>query len=263
MTAFYSSRAVPRRVFGEGTALLGKFYETMEQEAPGAWLLNETFLGMWDDTTALNEWVMPDGFRVLIKVMDRVSEVVHFLNQPFEVTRKVNQPMPDGRSLGANSTHSVDGLIVREMGRRCMYDPVMIQKIKNMKIITSRSMNRPLDRKLRELWSLYEYSGFLSVRILQYIDEKNFGLVDYKTIMKLISTLPPKPFKLVAVHDCFRFLPNYGNDVRRQYNIIMADIAKSNLLQFMTVQITRNPNLKVNKLADLSSRVMEANYALS
>lgn len=262
MTALYSSRAVPRRVFGEGSELLAKFYETMEQEAPGAWYLNESFLGMWDHTTALNEWILPDGFRVLDKVMDRTSETIHFLNQPFEITRKVNRPIPEGRSLGANVTHSLDGMVVREMGRRCTYDPRMIQEIKDISVWTTTSLNRFKDQKLVELWKLYEYSGFLSARILQFLDSKNAGLVDRKIIMALIASLPPKPFRIMTIHDCFRCLPNYGNDLRWQYNTILADISRSNMLQFITTQLVKK-QITVNKLSKMDVLVQNANYALS
>src|SRR6185437_12714614 len=55
MTAFYSSTAVPKRVFGEGD-LLEVFYNTLQRNAPGAWEINETMLAVWDDTALENTW---------------------------------------------------------------------------------------------------------------------------------------------------------------------------------------------------------------
>ena len=105
MTAFYSSTAVPKRVFGEG-ALLDIFYETMESEAPGPWEVTKTMLAIWDNEALVNEWVMPDNFHVKVKVMGQETDYVNFLNKPYEVNYSVNKPIEGGRSLGANMIHS-------------------------------------------------------------------------------------------------------------------------------------------------------------
>ena len=79
MTSFYSSTAVPKRVFGEG-ALLDIFYETMESEAPGPWEVTKTMLAIWDNEALVNEWVMPDNFHVRVKVMGQETGYIIFLN---------------------------------------------------------------------------------------------------------------------------------------------------------------------------------------
>lgn len=105
MTSCYGSTAMPKEVFGDGP-LLTCFYETMEAMAPGVWELNKAMLAIWDPTALRHDWIMPDNFHVGVKVMSQTSETVHFLNEPFHVLRKVNAPMENGRSLGANMTHS-------------------------------------------------------------------------------------------------------------------------------------------------------------
>lgn len=100
MTSLYSSKAVPKRIFGEGE-LLDVFYGVMAEAAPGAWELNEAMLTFWNPEALSHDWVLPDNFHVKVKVMDSVKETVHFLNQSFEVFHKVNRPMDEGRSLGA------------------------------------------------------------------------------------------------------------------------------------------------------------------
>jgi len=117
MTSLYNSTAVPKQVFGEGQ-LLDLFYKTMVEKAPGAWELNTAFLEMWDSTAWSNDWVLPDNFHVRVKVMGKGREYVQFDNAPYEITYEVNAPQRKGRSLGANVVHSIDGMIVRELGLR-------------------------------------------------------------------------------------------------------------------------------------------------
>lgn len=264
MTGLYGSVAVPKRVFGEGMQLK-VFYEVMAELAPAAWELNQAFLDMWDATTYSHNWVLPDNFHVNVKVMSQVKEVVQFMNEPYETFHSVNEPTDEGRSLGANTIHSIDGMIVREITRRCDYDIDMVLKIigaMNQKDHAS-GIGRPKDIMVEILWGRYLESGYLSARILEYLDGGNMGIVDSAVIWELIESLPEKPFKVIAVHDCFRVLPNYGNDLREQYNNQLMLIAKSNLLQDLLGQIVGR-KLSIGKLdVNMWKDIPFTNYALS
>lgn len=262
MTALYGSTAMPKKVFGEGE-LLGVFYDTMADLAPGAWELNEAFLSLWNPNAYTHDWVLPDNYHVHIKVMSQVADTVNFLDAPYEVTYNVNAPIENGRSLGANTIHSIDGMIVREITRRCDYDPVLVATIRRVLGSGSVRGDRPKDQLLRSLWDHYRASGYLSARILDVIDGENAGWVDQRVVLELIDSLPAKPFKVVSVHDCFRCLPHYGNDLRRQYNIQLALIAKSELLSYLVTQIVQRPVTigKIDRL--LYKDIAHTNYALS
>lgn len=264
MTSFYGSQAIPREVFGEGR-LLSVFYDTMKERAPGAWEINEALLAIWDPTKLIYSWVLPDNFHVHIKVMGKVSETVHFLNEPFEVDYRLNMPVEGGRSLSANMVHSVDGMIVREMQRRCNYDPAVIDRATHLTAYGSNHTrdDRKRDQMVKLLWKHFEDTGFLSVRILDHLDNGNFGLVDREKITSLLNSLPTKPFEIMTVHDCFRCLPNYGNDLRQQYNNILAEIAESDLLSSLVSQMTGR-TITVDKYdSSLGSDIRHTNYALS
>ena len=61
----------------------------------------------------------------------------------------------------------------------------------------------------------------------------------------------------------FRVLPNYGNDLRRQYNQLLAEVAKSELLSFLVSQIVKR-RISVTKIdPKLHEDILEANYSLS
>lgn len=262
MTSLYGSKAQPKRVFGDGTPLLRLFYEVMQKHATGVWELNESLLGLWDPNALVNSWVLPDGFNVNVKVMDKIVEPIHFLNAPYELERLVNKPTQEGRSLPANITHSIDGMVVREMNRRCNFNYDKIIRVAEGFNYSGDRKDRPKDQKLMQLWDRYKVSGFLSARVFDYVDNENIGLVDYKVLNQLIMTMPQKSFQVISVHDCFRCLPNYGNDLRRQYNQIMSEIAGSNLLSDIVSQLIHRP-VKINKMGNLTQKVKEANYALS
>lgn len=263
MTALYGSTAVPKRVFGEGH-VLEVFFRTMMEQAPGAWELNEAFLALWDPEATSNDWVMPDNFHVHVKVMDMVKTRIHFLNQPFDVFHKANQPVESGRSLGANMIHSVDGMVVREITRRCDHDVNQVEEVKAaLKAGLDPDFKHPKAAMLRTLWEHYQQSGYLSARVLDYLTPKTAGLVDEAVIMELLDSLPEKPFKVVSIHDCFRVHPNYGDDLRKQYNLQLSLIARSNLLEHLLTQLTRS-SMKIDKLdPNMHIDVLNTNYALS
>lgn len=265
MTALYSSVAVPKRVFGEGE-LLALFYEILSTMAPAAWELNETMLDLWNPTATSHDWVMPDNFHAHIKVIDTVSDTIHFENQPFHVAYKVNQPIPEGRSLGANMVHAIDGMIVREIVRRCDYNQQQVERIADL-----LAGGQPLRKETRSaddkmvvtLWDHYLATGYLSARILSHLNEENLAHTDFQVIRELLQSLPAKPFKVIPIHDCFRCLPNYGNDLRRQYNNQLYLIARSNLLSSIISQLIGKP-VAIGKLDHtLELDILDTNYALS
>jgi hypothetical protein len=272
MTSLYGSKAVPKRVFGEGQ-LLDVFYQTMKQKAPGAWELNEAFLALWNANALDHSWILPDNFHVRIKVITQLRETVHFNNEPFDVFYNENIPMPEGRSLGANTIHSIDGMIVRELTRRCDYNPKQIDQLRQQlaRGPISRSgwgtdNTSAGDQLVMTLWQHYQDTGYLSARILELLRPGNLGHVDPVVIRDLLDSLPEKPFKVVSIHDCFRCLPHYGNDLRRQYNLQLEMIAQSNLLSSIIAQIIQQPinTVHIGKLdPSLHQDIAQTNYALS
>lgn len=265
MTSLYGSTAMPKKVFGEG-ALLDVFYAAMKRNAPAAWELNEAFLAMWDPEAFKHSWVLPDNFHVHVKVMDQVKETVHFLNQPFDVFYNVNMPTPEGRSLGANTIHSIDGMIVRELTRRCSFNP---EQVTFLRELISQECDYPArvasdkDKLVVALWEHYNTTGFLSARILDVLNADNLGHVDRSVITDLLDSLPAKPFNVVSIHDCFRCLPTYANDLRYQYNLQLQMIAQSDLLGNLISQII-GKRVHIGKLdPNLYIEIIDSNYALS
>lgn len=264
MTAFYGSEAIPKAVFGEGK-LLQAFFETLEEQTPYVWELNKAFLAMWNPDALKYSWVLPDNFHVNMKVTGKIEETVEFMGEPFTTERFENRPVDQGRALGANITHSIDGMIVRELLRRCAYEPNQVKHVQSVVYEgpgALRDASSSDGQMVAKLWELYEKSGYLSARILEHLDSSNVHLVNTDPVQDLLDSLPPKPFRIVPVHDCFRVHPNYGNDLRRQYNTQLALVAQSNMLQFLLSQVV-GKTITINKQADLAPEILDADYALS
>lgn len=271
MTSLYGSTAQPKNLFGQGTPALQLFYDIMESEIPGAWNLNLMLKALWQPYATQHSWTLPDGFNVCMDVESVQSTEIVFNSQPVQVFTKKLKGTPTGRSLSPNIVHSVDGMIVREMTRRCMHDSRQIERTSiackiAMKRKTKRSSTTGKGRKkditLERIWSRFLASGFLSVRVIDLIDENNVGMICPYQVMGLIDTLPPEPFPLLSIHDCFKCHPNYGNSLRRQYNQILSNLAASDVLGDIATQIT-GTKVKLSKLGDISKFILDANYSLS
>lgn len=261
MTSLYGSTATPEAVFGEYIEL---FYSTMETMAPGAWDLNQGLQDLWTMFTASDySWVLPDNFHAYIET--KKSELVpfSFLNTTYKMVKKIDGRPDFHKGLGPNVIHSIDGFIVREMFRRCSYDPKVIQRVKDLIMLNASGTNGRSAKMVQTLWNHYKTTGFLSTRIFDYLHADTMGLVDPLIIADLVDTLPAKPFQMVSVHDCFRCHPNYGNDLRRQYQLILADLNDSTLLQSLCSQVA-GKRVPVKKLGKLTRQtIMESNYCLS
>ena len=264
MTAFYGSEAKPKEVFGEGIRLK-TFENVMETVASGPWALNKFLLQCGNPDANRYVWVLPDNYHAVIKVMVPEVQTVNFLGKPFDITRMVQGTEEKTRMLSANITHSIDGMVVREMLRRCNYDPDLVKAVREL-CDEGPSEYGEIEGNLgmvQELWGHYEKSGFLSLSILDYLDPCTIAYVDRQVVADMIDTMPKKPFPVLTVHDCFRCHPNYGNDLRRQYNQILSDIAKSDLLGFILSQVL-GQEFSAGKLDDsLWQDILETDYALS
>lgn len=268
MTSLYGSEAQPKRVFGEG-ALLDTFYETMEEEATGIWKLNQFLSGIWQKDALAHGWELPDGFNVEVKVMDTVTHQAHFMGRPVSYSTKVNQPMEEGRSIPANTTHSIDGMVVREILRRCWYNSEILDQAKRL---CQQQVNAPYEktdfnsenvRMVKKLVALSQETGFISARIIDHIDLDSVAHIPAEVdVLGMLNELPETPFRVLTVHDCFRVHPNYGNDLRKQYNLILSHISSSTLIDKIISEIT-GESVHLERMDDITDHIVHANYALS
>ena len=262
MTAFYGSTRTPENTFGDKVDL---FYDTVSNMAPGAWQLNLDLQEVWHRLRgSVYSWTMPDNFHACIETKKPEYQDFTLLGKNLVITKYVDGRPDFHKGLGPNVIHSVDGFIVREMIRRCSYRPEKILEILELiKAGDTHGTTGASAPMVQTLWDQFKRTGFLSTRIFDYLYKDTLGLVDAGHILDLISSLPMQPFQLVTNHDCFRCHPNYGNDLRRQYNTILADINDSKMLQAIVSEILGRP-IKIRKFGTIDRNlILNSNYALS
>ena len=209
MTHFYGSQANPKSVFGENTIELQKFYEMVQIIAPGANMLRDDLIALWQANALQHHWTLPDGFNAVVKVMVPMEDSfeVNELNSSFTHRYWVNQGQKAGLSLAANVIHSVDGMIVREMNRRANYDLLKVQRVYELLTSSTKAGSvKPSvsDTRLAQALKLTESHKFVSAVLIEFIDHLNIHMVPHwvrKELIEIIEKmLAHKPFPIVAIH---------------------------------------------------------------
>lgn len=195
MTSLYGSTAVPKKHFGRGK-LLNIFYHTLEECIPGAWALNLGLQNLWQAHAPSHDWVLPDNFHVHVKEMNPQQHFVQFRDGPVAVEITMNQGTKDGLSLCPNIVHSIDGMVVREMTRRCSMSQ---QEVFDR--IVSRKASEADEDMVAILWARYLESGFLSSRILDHLGSQHIEIFYEDVVRSLVQSLPFKGFSIMSIHD--------------------------------------------------------------
>lgn len=263
MTHFYSSTAMPKKIFGDGVEL-DKFYEAQELVAEGACIAMEHFQSAWQPYAPEHEWVLPDGFHVKVRNQKEVTYEAHipYIEARVKKITKVFEGTEKGRSISANITHSIDGMVVREMQRRCNYDPIILLGAKNI-------VDRELDKRGVINYVPANRDDFCSLVLAEDIYHANSAdmfdtkhLLQIKELMENILVNPS--FPILTVHDEFKAHPNYCNHMRQHFNNIIAELAESNIASDILAQIHGVPTYNFPKLDPrVVKKIRQANYGLS
>lgn len=280
MTSYYGSKAVPKEIFGEDTPELEAFYSAATTVAPGAWELLQDLLASWQPYALSHTWVLPDGFKAVVKVMEKVKariEVDELTHATFTYEFYENLGRKKGLSNVANVTHSMDAWLLRSMHRRCNYDRNMVEYVAQcieMELIERSTRGEPkrdaieefMTPKVKYYIDRYNQSTLADVVILPHLDQATVTCLSTEHLQGLAGILTGmlqyQPFELVTVHDEFRSHANNCNWVRWQYKEIMAEIAESSVIDDIASQIYGSP-MQFNKLSfNLSAQVRASNYAI-
>ena len=268
MKGGYGSVAVPKELFGD---LIGYYEQAFLNIAPGAAELLPEMLNAWDPTKLVNQWTQADGFEVVIPVMDTKCtriQVDELGGASITVEYKENMPLDFSASLVANTVHSVDALVVRNMIRRCSYNKPQVESVLYVLETLLDAGNDPCvmtDKHIIKYVSLAQRFNWIDPVIISFIDMENINQLPNWYAIRLIKLIKMMlvypPFDLLTVHDAFRCHANNANAVRYWYKEILASIAESNILSCIMSDIlgVKGTYPKLGNIGDL---IRQSNYAL-
>jgi hypothetical protein len=269
MPYFYGSKACPVQAFGKDTPELAAFYQALETVAPGAAALMPIMLAAWQPFAEEHSWHMADGFEVRVKVTDMKDtkiEIDELDHACFTYRHEVVQGSEKGRAIPANVIQSIDGLIVREMNRRCNYNKAQLTRVKRLLIKrqNQRMWNHVVLDSIQKLWHKHHFTSMVDVENLTWAEIKFFDFDYVDQLLKLINRSLSRPsFPVIMIHDEFQCHPNYMNYVRQTYIELLAEISDSTMLEAILTEITGQP-VTINKLTtSVSQLILRSEYALS
>jgi len=174
----------------------------------------------------------------------------------------VNEGTEKGLSLAANAIHAIDGMVVREMNRRCNYDIDAVIKASDL-------LAHELSQRTPAIITQACKTKFVSLNQINNLTEesvKRLSIVTltrlYELVMKVL--VESKPFELVTIHDAFKSLANNMNTVRYWYKEILAELADSHIMQDILRQIHNNPKLTLDRASeDLGDLIRNSNYGIA
>lgn len=272
MTHYYGSRMKPIELFGEGTPEYYAFYQMLNDKSPGANALMQILLSTWDRDATKHSWVLPDGFHAHCRVeyaIDAEIEVDQLNHSQFthrfyenmstnEFQAKVGQEVPNGLSNAANCVHSIDGMICREMQRRCNYNPKLLRS--KLRIITDEL------KKRSQFVTCPKPDTFLSVRWVNELTEEKAVKLSTAELLQMLylvdECLQYKPFPVITIHDAFRCHANNMNTVRYWYKEMLAELAESNTLNSILMEVS-DGKVSVEIKDNIADKIRQSNYALS
>lgn len=263
MTYFYGSTAEPEKELGAGSELLDEFYYMCSKKLKGAYELRNDLIDVWCPDTEEYSWTLPDGFKVVIRVVNSrmeeiyIDELKHTYHHEFkEIGTRDHAVM-----LAANVVHSIDAYMVREMHRRCNYTAFETVTGFDLK---ERKDNLELAMLLNHENFIVETTMPMSLRQAceTHIDDMSWSDVvrAYEVINDVLSR---KSFELITIHDAFKCLPNHVQSMREHYREILAELAESDLLSSIFSDLTGEDEVYENVRNGLTKTEMAAHIRKS
>lgn len=251
----------------------------------GIYGMRQACLDAWDEDALEHKWELPDGYEIHQVITqdtfarDILTGQYIYPAKRVEITLNGKQRGIDcrwskvgkrskkesgTRSIGANLIHSLDAFLMREIVRRCKQD-FNIKPEEFKEVITSGSDIVVQDAKAMDIYNMWKDTNVVSLNILNHLHYGDYLPRPYwEAIVEVINALPKEGFDIRPIHDEFACLPRFANSMRKQFNMLIAELYKSNMLDYFCNQfelLDIKPMNDVNP--EMVERILEADYLLS
>lgn len=251
----------------------------------GIYAMRQACLDAWDEDALEHEWELPDGYEIHQVITQDTFARDMFTGQyvypakRVEITLNGKQRGIDcrwskvgkrskkesgTRSIGANLIHSLDAFLMRELVRRCKQDFVI--KPEEFKEVIEYSFDiKVKDPKAEDLYRMWQETNVVSLNILNHLSYEDYLPRPYwEAICQVIDDLPKEGFDIRPIHDEFACLPRYANEMRYQFNHLIAELYLSTILQYFSKQFRLLDIKPIDEAKpEMVKQILEADYLLS
>lgn len=251
----------------------------------GIFTMRQACLDAWDEDALEHRWELPDGYEIHQVITqdtfarDMMTGEYIYPAKRVEITlngkqrgidcrwSKIgtrNQKESGTRSIGANLIHSLDAFLMRELVRRCKQDFTI--KPEEFKEVIEYSFDiKVKDPKAEDLFHMWEETNIVSLNILNHLHYGDYLPRPYwEAIQEVINDLPQDGFDIRPIHDEFACLPRYANEMRYQFNHLIAELYLSTILQYFSKQFDKLDIKPIDEAKpEMVKQILEADYLLS
>ena len=250
----------------------------------GIFTMRQACLDAWDEDALEHFWKLPDGYEIHQVITqdtfarDMLTGQYVYPAKRVEITLNGRQRGIDcrwskvgtrsqkesgTRSIGANLIHSLDAFLMREIVRRCKQDFAI--KPEEFKEVIESGFLLTKDSKAEDIYNMWKETNVVSLNILNHLHYGDSLPEDYyNAICKIIDELPEEGFDIRPIHDEFACLPRHANNMRYQFNHLIAELYQSTVLQYFCKQFEL---LDINTVDDVKpemvEQILQADYLLS
>lgn len=225
----YASEAEPKKVFGKDYPKFLKAYKAIVGKAQEA---SDFMVKAWNSHAQEHVFTMPDGAIVRIPVIVQRKKTLpcgkHTFEFIYDEIGNIKRGKQGTKSLSANTTHAYDAYILRELNRRCNYNPTLIKRCVKLLERPVEATEPSTEDKLLHLQELSHKFSQPSAVAFEYIDEANVQWIDddYRNVLLKLAKcilISKEPFEVSNIHDEFKSLPAYSGIMKKHYNLLMVE----------------------------------------
>ena len=265
----YGSEAKPEEYLVKDSPAHKAFPDACYEVLPGVVILRRWLIDSWEPFALEQTVVFPDGFTAVLRRMVKYDgkenptkkiEVDEINHATFSHIYQENAGKEFGVSNCANPIHGLDGMIVREIGRRCNYTQHWVEN--SFHLIGEEIKLRGL-----AVGTPTDDTKFLATNYctnLTWVEAA--ALTDNQVLRigkRLNEMLGYKPFPVVAVHDEMKCSPNNMNTVRYWYKEILAEFADSDIASDILTQLYGSEYHVQKMHPNMGELIRKSEYALA